>query len=972
MGSSLLRCIGWIFFIPLLPSIHAQEITFELFGTQDGLPSASVTALAQDQAGHLWIGTDVGLVRYNGYEFQTFYSDSAYVPAKVNALTVDSLQTLWIGTTAGLSLFQNGKFQRFTAAGLDTVSVQCLLVGAKGQIIVSTLYHLYVIHSGSESGYLIDQYKVTNPLFLGRGMGDKAWICTPTHLMTLEQGQLNTVFSDPSIVDGGVVGIYEDEQGLLFGTDNENVNRLNIQTGQITSVLPYDNYYDDFHSFARWGEQTWAVYGWGIAKLLKPSFETLGFPAPWNIKFVNASLVDRENNFWIGSTEGLILARKSVFKTIADPALASEVYSVCQTRQGTIWLGGNRGWIFTMDEQGTIKPWDGPKSFGGEIMDIEEDGQGSLWLASFWQGLILWNQGVMTKIELEEVSPIGPDIYDIHLDQEENLWLGTTRGLFSKNSNPHDHRFTSYEAGGLSSHCDVFKVITYRNLLWIASSCGLFRIESGKITSVRLPNLGSLQIRSIFADQQHLWIGTLGYGLRCYTYHEKKLNLVKIIDRPDRTIFDITGNDSNIWAGTSNGLIKIENDSKLDYEIFTASEGFFSESFAYLKLYLTDDSTLFVATSRGLKTIKNPPKVHDYPSQIVFNQMAVDGRKILLNQPQPIQLTPNVRTIELSYHYPKLTNRDLLYYQWRMNREQDWSGWSKDRKLVLYHPKPGEYALEIRVKKANQILGVGKLPFVIKTPWFLQPAVLASVLLSVIAVILFWIRKRDQRIKLKQRFETDRALTMATLESKALRAQMNPHFLFNILNNLQEMILSGDTHLAQTYLSKFSRLMRMILNISAKEYVKIEDEIDFLSLYLDLEQLRFDHQFSYDLKIDKDLLSEEIPVFMIQPLVENAIRHGLRPLQKKRHLLISIDTHHDYIQIKVIDNGVGINRNTASDPLNRKNGVRALDLLKNRLEILSQRSGLNCRLVLNKNTETASGVEATLYVPQNPLLTSTS
>ncbi|MCB0665728.1 MAG: histidine kinase, partial [Saprospiraceae bacterium] len=229
-------------------------------------------------------------------------------------------------------------------------------------------------------------------------------------------------------------------------------------------------------------------------------------------------------------------------------------------------------------------------------------------------------------------------------------------------------------------------------------------------------------------------------------------------------------------------------------------------------------------------------------------------------------------------------------------------------------------------------------------------------------IVYHFFTRREKSLRLKQELETQRKLAMASLESRALKAQMNPHFLFNILNNLQEMILAGETELAQTYLTKFSRLMRMILNISSREYIRIEDEIDFLKLYLELEQLRFDHQLKISIEADPDLLTEEIPVFMIQPLVENAIRHGLRPLEGRKELKIIIDQSNTFIRVRVFDNGIGFNNKNTLRVTNRENDVRALDLIRQRLEILSDTHGVDCKFSMEEN-HSENGMKSELILP---------
>jgi sensor histidine kinase YesM len=143
---------------------------------------------------------------------------------------------------------------------------------------------------------------------------------------------------------------------------------------------------------------------------------------------------------------------------------------------------------------------------------------------------------------------------------------------------------------------------------------------------------------------------------------------------------------------------------------------------------------------------------------------------------------------------------------------------------------------------------------------------------------------------------------------KALRAQMNPHFLFNCMNSINTMILRDDNANASKYLTKFSKLVRLMLENSEKPKVTLQDELDMLNAYVVLESIRFKGKITYDLEVSKDIDKETtlIPSMILQPFVENAIWHGLLHTTKKTgKLSIKVSEKDDFLQCSILDNGVG-------------------------------------------------------------------
>ncbi|MFT3979526.1 MAG: histidine kinase [Ferruginibacter sp.] len=193
---------------------------------------------------------------------------------------------------------------------------------------------------------------------------------------------------------------------------------------------------------------------------------------------------------------------------------------------------------------------------------------------------------------------------------------------------------------------------------------------------------------------------------------------------------------------------------------------------------------------------------------------------------------------------------------------------------------------------------------------------------------------------------------LAASQLTALRTQMNPHFIFNALNSVQQYILEGDVDKANRYLTKFSRLQREILQHCDQHFITLEKEMEMLRLYLEFEQLRFDENFRYEMNIPADIDSSEIkiPPMLLQPFVENAIWHGLMPKQGKKELYIGFALKgEDELECTIADNGIGIEASARLQQQSNKkrHDSKGMSLVNGRLAILEQQYNHPFRLSMS-------------------------
>jgi LytS/YehU family sensor histidine kinase len=207
---------------------------------------------------------------------------------------------------------------------------------------------------------------------------------------------------------------------------------------------------------------------------------------------------------------------------------------------------------------------------------------------------------------------------------------------------------------------------------------------------------------------------------------------------------------------------------------------------------------------------------------------------------------------------------------------------------------------------------------------------------------------------------------LAEARLSALQAQMNPHFVFNALNSIKRMILDCDNERASRYLSKFAAMIRMTLNHSKEIFVTLDENIEYLRAYLEMEQLRFDDSFSFKIATSDNIEAGEtsIPSMMIQPLVENAIWHGLMQAGPDKRILIGFAQTDNKITCTVEDNGIGIRQAEKQKEKNKSpHKSVGLENLQKRIKIMNDKYDMDCRLVitdLGENDKTGSGTRVVL------------
>lgn len=334
-----------------------------------------------------------------------------------------------------------------------------------------------------------------------------------------------------------------------------------------------------------------------------------------------------------------------------------------------------------------------------------------------------------------------------------------------------------------------------------------------------------------------------------------------------------------------------------------------------------------------------------------------------------LQHTQNMFTFEmaaLSFDNPT----DNRYAYKLESFDEDWNQ-EGNRSFATYtNVPPGDYVLHIIAANNDGVWNrTGcRLPITILAPFWQTWWFRITALVTLLSLTGFIARRREQRLASEQREKSELRERIAASEMKALRSQMNPHFLYNSLNAIRLFILQNDSDNADKYLVKFARLMRLILDNSRQEWVTLASELEQLTLYLELEQLRFDDLFDFSITTDPALSPAQtaIPPMIIQPYIENAILHGLAHKKTKGHIRITIEPESTHLVCIVDDDGVGRQRAQSlkkQSPGHRSVGLRVTE---DRLQLIGQRSGQAAGVIIldkHDDQEQATGTRVVIQLP---------
>ncbi|MFK7908436.1 MAG: histidine kinase [Chitinophagales bacterium] len=503
--------------------------------------------------------------------------------------------------------------------------------------------------------------------------------------------------------------------------------------------------------------------------------------------------------------------------------------------------------------------------------------------------------------------------------------------------------------------------------IWVGYTNGLFHYKDAIEKETKHEGKAIVVNNLIPAKKEGIWASTIDKTI----LHIQDTTVLRKIWIGE-TILDLKEWKNYLFVGTHKGVYKYNLDNQT-FEIFNTLDGLPSDNVTGLEVV---NDTLYIATNNGLTFIPaNYTSVNVAAPSISISKVAVWEKDTSLLSDYHLPAFNN--NLKIEFKGRSIRSQGGMKYKYRMlGLDSSWVKTRSNNNVVRYPSLPsGDYFFEVKTINEDGVESIhaAKVHFFIDSPYYLKLWFFLLVIAGIAALIstffLFRIKaiqKQNELISSQQSLETELIQSQLT----ALRSQMNPHFMFNALNSIQEYTLTNQKELASDYLGKFSDLMRLYLNHSRAHTISLREELDALDLYLDLEKLRFEDSLHYSVSIAHNIIAEDIliPSMLIQPYVENAIKHGLFHKKTNRQLNIEFTlSSSNSLVCKIRDNGIGRRQSMLINKLRKNKPTSfATSAIQNRLSLLNQNRSLKIEVTTRDlvNDEFKNqGTEVTIVIP---------
>ena len=400
-------------------------------------------------------------------------------------------------------------------------------------------------------------------------------------------------------------------------------------------------------------------------------------------------------------------------------------------------------------------------------------------------------------------------------------------------------------------------------------------------------------------------------------------------------------NKQYLYVGTNKGLNKIpvgqlEKERIVSIAFFNQFNGY---SFISAESPVSDsDGNIYVHTATKIIKIKNENIVQPRLS-IDFQDINVDGQNYLFDEFNNITLKSSTENIRIKFSVLKMPTAKNIEYRYKVNE----GVWEAGNSILLQSMKPGDYNIVCEARDIETSYQYQKtIIFKIGQPFWSSFWFILIVILVISVCVFLFLKVYFTNKKLQQEERSRINNELNDLRIKSLQSQMNPHFIFNSLNSIQNFILSDKSKEAIIYLGSLGKLIRGNLDNVSEEFITLYEEIEFLKNYINIEKLRFKRKLKIEFNNQISDLNLLITPMLIQPLIENAIKHGITPKECGGKISINLNLNENLIIVTVQDDGVGRNIKNNNSTVHNSKG---LDLIKKRIDLLNSKYQTACNSI---------------------------
>lgn len=1009
--------IKYLFLLFLLPfAVQSQQYNFRNFTVKDGVAQSQVYSLHQDARGYLWFGTrGGGITRFDGLNFKTFTEKDGLINNYVFKIREDEKHNLWIGTNNGLSQFNGIVFKNFKPEN-DAVQlmIQDIAFDSKGRKWLATNQGV-MLFDGEKftnvSLQLKEEETMVNSILIDKNK--VIWYGTGKGLFSIEEknGHFKlTKYSEKSrYMKNAITAIREDKNGKLWiGTYGDGMycyNRKKFYRIDLNQELyrqtVLDIYFDD-------KDNIWiGTLNKGVAlyNRVSSSFSWLSENEGLSNNHVRSIVQDKSGSLWFGTSGGGVCNYFGKQFTNYDKSSGlggNFIYSIFRDSKNQLWIGTSQKGLSILNASGFTN-YNASNGFADvKVKAICEDDLGNIYLGTDGEGVYIYDG--------TEYKPC-PGLTKKYIrgmlkDKNGNIWIATAgNGLLKLTPDADAPQITVYNVndGLLSSRLTCLH-IDKRGRVWYGTeSNGIGLVENDQVQKTYLrtkEGLRSNSIRSLAEDKSgHLWIGTAGSGIASVPLYQSIQDLkINSYDHKDgltsSNVYLLTvDSKNNLFVGSETGLdyISLTQQRKIEsIKHFSKGEGFVGVETCQNSVFNDPDGTIWFGSINGLSrynpanSVKNEhePITNITDVKLFYESISKTPYKAVVgdwNQINYIRLPYNQNHLGFDFLAINFSNPEAVKYKWKLvGFDNDWSPESKEHSILYSNINPGKYVFLVKACNEDGIWNQEpvKIAFEIEPPFWMKWWFIALEIFFASALVFLIFKWQANRIRAKAA-EAQKKLQMAKeiveLEQKTLRLQMNPHFIFNALNSIQSQIGTGNEKEARYYLAKFSRLMRQILDNSRNTFITLEEEVETLENYLLIEKFCNGDRFDYEINVDQNLEIDyiQIPPMLMQPFVENAIKHGLKYVDDAQNqrgkIVVEFAEKGNLLECSVTDNGIGrakaaeLNKNS----METYHKSTALTVTQERLDLIQEDESVHALEIIDLYDESgnAAGTKVIIRIP---------
>lgn len=951
--------------------MQAQTPFYKNYSIESGLPSATVYDIIQDSEGYIWAATDNGVAKYNGSSFKRYLSEDGLGDNHIFKVFEDSKKRIWF-------LPQNGMLSYLYKDSFFSAKNNTFL---KEKYISNQPYFIY--YESSNGNLYFGQYR--------------------TQILQLDTEDRTKFYN----IDNNISSIWQDRDSIITirGYKITTINGNVIDSLPISSIENFSRVcvYNDTAIIANGRE----VFLYSKGRLLEERIRI-------NSKYQEViSLHVIDNEIWVGTRKG-VLRTKSInnLRTGEYDEYLSEysITSTCKDFEGNYWFSTLEHGVFFIPSLSLIT-YDN-LIYNKRVKCVEQGLNDMLWVGDSKGNYYILTGDQVVKKAVSPAKPLevtsichqtsgarittksavlelkGNKKYflsifanDLLYDEKSGYWLASSH-CYRINKSDYNNALKSTYQPVYTNPADLGGMVIdevtntiekgNNNNIWVGTKNGLWVVDASNYSKqkIRFDN-----INVINKGSNYMAVGTESEGVVVY----KGITPNDTINARDglsasNVLAIISVSVDTMWVGTTKGVDMLYREGKA-WNVVNVT-GMIGIGAKRVNDIAELGSLIYLATEEGLVSF-DKTKIYKsiYPIPIVIEKVSVNNRQVSLYSNISLSYTSNniaIRYTGLSYK----SKASIKYLYTLEGLDNEWHKTDVDN--INYASLPaGSYTFKVKAINALGIAGdsYAQLKFNVTAPvwkrtWFYLLLVVGFALVIVV-IALFRIRYMKKAYELEQTKSKTENLKLTherdikAIEQKALRMQMNPHFLFNALNTIKGYYANDKHAEGSTYISKFSKLLRLILE-SDDHLISLETEISILDLYLDLSRVRYNNAFNYSIATEEGLVSSEVSIIpmLLQPFVENAIIHGVAPKPGKGVIKVMFKKSGVNLVCMVEDNGVGRGYHKTSN--NTQYQSKAIDVIRSRLDVLSKSSGGQYSMIiedLKDENGSPEGTRVTIVIP---------